>query len=329
MISRLDKSKFELFLLSDLKEGECRNFRSLNSKLIRREQVEFIDRLPKFVRRAFNYLNVGGSADIEAYTLYCFCKNKYKRLSFDIAVPLGGYWTYKLARQLSEKVVSIGASGPVKSWLAQSDYFVALTSVDLLKSKAMFGSLPSKIIPNGVDSDKFRIVQKSERRKVLCVAALVEDKRHRHLLDAISLLPESVELLCIGAGPLEQELIKHPLARAGRVTFKSVPYEEIPAVYEDADVFTLASLNEAFGIVFIEAMSAGLPVVAHDGPRQRDVIGEVGIFCDTSDAKVYAEALRFALSRPKSEEVRNSIDKRYSWESVVTEYTKLFEQIVS
>jgi glycosyltransferase involved in cell wall biosynthesis len=102
----------------------------------------------------------------------------------------------------------------------------------------------------------------------------------------------------------------------------------MPYYYSESNVFTLASLDEAFGIVFVEAMASGLPIVAHNGPRQKFVIGENGIFCNTSDPEMYAKALINALNRNKSLNIRNEAIVRYSWDNISKEYMKLFENIL-
>ena len=51
--------------------------------------------------------------------------------------------------------------------------------------------------------------------------------------------------------------------------FDSLPHDELPQAYAAADVFTLGSLHETFGIVYIEAMAMGLPVVCTQHPNQQ------------------------------------------------------------
>nr|AIA89301.1 Glycos_transf_1 [uncultured Nostoc sp.] len=64
-----------------------------------------------------------------------------------------------------------------------------------------------------------------------------------------------------------------------------------------ADVFALPSLGEPFGIVYVEAMAAGLPVVAPDDNIRREIIGEAGILCNCKIAKEFANALDRAMNK--------------------------------
>ena len=76
---------------------------------------------------------------------------------------------------------------------------------------------------------------------------------------------------------------------------EKIPHSEIVRYYKSADVFTLPSLDEPFGIVYIEALASGLPCVATDDAARREIIGEAGVVCDVEDADAYAEAFRKAL----------------------------------
>lgn len=70
-----------------------------------------------------------------------------------------------------------------------------------------------------------------------------------------------------------------------------VPRAQMANLYRAADVFVLASLHETFGIVFLEAMSAGLPVVCHDSPGFHYVVGPAGYYADLSHDGALADAL--------------------------------------
>ncbi|MBN95956.1 MAG: hypothetical protein CL928_18090, partial [Deltaproteobacteria bacterium] len=99
--------------------------------------------------------------------------------------------------------------------------------------------------------------------QLLCVGALVHHKGHKTLLDAMALQSESCELLLVGAG-LEEARLRRQVERLGlvdRVRFER-SFERLPALLESADVFVHPSLSEGLGTAVLEAMGAGLPVVA-------------------------------------------------------------------
>ena len=76
-----------------------------------------------------------------------------------------------------------------------------------------------------------------------------------------------------------------------RIVFATLPHDELPNAYAAADVFTLGSLFETFGIVYIEALAMGLPVVCSDHVNQRSIVRE-GIFVDMRRPGALADALR-------------------------------------
>ena len=63
----------------------------------------------------------------------------------------------------------------------------------------------------------------------------------------------------------------------GRHLITSVHFDQVGEYYAMADIFVLCSLKEGFGLVYIEALRAGLPVLAHDFPVSRDVLQSEGI----------------------------------------------------
>jgi glycosyltransferase involved in cell wall biosynthesis len=110
------------------------------------------------------------------------------------------------------------------------------------------------------------------------------------------------------------------------VEFCQYTFAEMPDVYRCANAFSLASPDEAFGIVYIEAMACGLPVVAHDGPRQRYVVDEGGVLCKVYDADAYARALASVLDAAPSEKARAQA-MMFDWRQIVAQYDRLFSRL--
>jgi len=173
---------------------------------------------------------------------------------------------------------------------------------------------PSKLIemPNGVDAERFRPgPDASGLRKRLgipgdaIVAAFVAtlDRAHhfKRLDVAINALAElddkHVHIVVAGGGELVEEFRKHADVRGvgDRVHFLgAVPHTELPDVLRAADLFLLTTEPpESFGIVLIEAMATGLPVVATDYPGVRAVVTqETGLLAPQGDARAVAARLR-------------------------------------
>ncbi|TAH24861.1 MAG: glycosyltransferase family 1 protein, partial [Cytophagales bacterium] len=112
---------------------------------------------------------------------------------------------------------------------------------------------------------------------------------------------------------------------------KSVPYEDIPSYYQCSDIFVLASYNEGFGRVFLEALSFGLPVITHEVPIFHQVMGNTGYHIDLSKEN---ELSNF-LTEEKVSSINSSEDqikrieytkKTYSWEALAEKYVEMIEK---
>jgi rhamnosyl/mannosyltransferase len=133
-----------------------------------------------------------------------------------------------------------------------------------------FGLDLRRFEPPSVDLGKVAELRASAggRRILLNVGRLVGYKGQRYAIDALKSLPDAV-LWLVGAGPLEGELHRHAALQdvAKRVVFwGDVPDPELPCFFQACDVFVFPSIspNEAFGLVQVEAMACGKPVIATD-----------------------------------------------------------------
>lgn len=164
-------------------------------------------------------------------------------------------------------------------------------------------------IPNLVDTTRFAPGDRNAARAafdlppdtliVLCCAAIRRwHKRIDVLLEAFAaaLGATGRDAMLVIAGGSEADtgaLIAEGNALLGpRVRFlPDLPRERMPALYRAADLFTLASLHEMFGIVLIEALASGLPVLCHDTPAFRSIVGPGGLFRPMAEPDAMARAL--------------------------------------
>jgi phosphatidylinositol alpha-mannosyltransferase len=159
------------------------------------------------------------------------------------------------------------------------------------------------LTPNGVDVERFSSAEAldlpSGPKRVLFLSRIERRKGLEVLIQAMTRLRDiNVELLVAGTGPEE---------RAGRVLAERL---QVPALwlghlsegdvaraYRSADVYCAPGLGrESFGIVLVEAMAAGLPVVCSDLPGFRAVAGGAATLVPAGDAGALADALRAALT---------------------------------
>ncbi|MEN9521363.1 MAG: hypothetical protein RLZZ381_3951 [Cyanobacteriota bacterium] len=182
------------------------------------------------------------------------------------------------------------------------------------------------IIPNAVDSTKFtpegsKLDFNLPKPIVLCVAWLNRNshKRIELAIAAVARLPQASLLLC-GDGPDRgyfEELGKKILG--SRFALHYFNYEQMPEVYRSADVFTLPSLNEPFGLAYLEAMASGIPVVGTDDEMRRFIIGEGGLLCDVTDSEGYADTITQALNHNWGNKPRQQALK-FDWDAITLNY---------
>ena len=95
----------------------------------------------------------------------------------------------------------------------------------------------------------------------------------------------------------------------------------MPDLYRAADAFVLASLQEMFGIVLLEALSTGLPILCNDTPDFRTIVGPAGLYHNLNDPGAFAYGLTDLLNAEARAEMaskaRAHVQEGYS-ESVVT-----------
>jgi glycosyltransferase involved in cell wall biosynthesis len=205
------------------------------------------------------------------------------------------------------------------------------------------------VIPNGIDTDRFRPQTPDESlraelglaptdRAVAIVAALRPEKNHAMLLEAIAQvrrkLPEAA-LLVVGEGPerssIERRAKELGIADAVRMLGNR---SDVPAVLATADVFALSSHMEANPVSILEALACEIPVVApRVGSIPETVLeNETGYLVDPGNAAMMAERIRSLLSdEPARERMgksgRQLVANHWSLDKMVKGYEQLLASI--
>lgn len=274
----------------------------------------------------------------EAYSLKKVLTKKY-----DLVIPTNGRMQSLMAsfgRILGGyKTLIAGHSGIGRDelwniFITAPDVFVPLTDYELNWAKKWAWKSRLVKIPNGVDLNKFspkgeKIKFPLEGKLILSVGALEWYKYHQRTVEAVGEL-EDCSLLIIGDGPQKDELHKlgNKLLGPKRFQITKIDYSDIAKYYRSAELFVLPSWDrEAFGIVYLEAMASGLPIVAPDDPPRREIIGQAGIFVDVSEKIKYASAIKKALEKNWHHIPREQA-KKFSWEKIADSYIKLIKEII-
>jgi glycosyltransferase involved in cell wall biosynthesis len=174
--------------------------------------------------------------------------------------------------------------------------------------------------------------------KLVMVARLSYWKDHPTLLHALAgLLDLDWELELVGDGPLRQEteLLAASLGIASRVRFAGYR-DDVPARLADAQVFVLATKWEGFPRSILEAMRAGLPVIASEvgGVRESVRDGETGFVVPGGDVAALRDRLRLLLLSSgerlrMGSAGRDWYEKRFSLERLVAETTAVYEAVLA
>lgn len=288
------------------------------------------------IRRKF-YLDYY-SREITVFTLKILPQLVRER--YDVIVPLNGGWQAaicSLLRPLHKAKIAIsGQAGIGKDdfWNLKwnPDAFIALTSPMKEWAEKTNPKIKIEQIPNGVDLKKFHPdVAPADidlpHPIICCNAALVPYKRVDLTIKAIAKM-ENASLLLIGDGILKDEISKLGKSLLGnRYLRLSVSHEEVPKYYKSCDLFTMVSASqEAFGIVYLEAMATNLPVVATNDATRHEIVGDAGLFVDPEDIDQYARTLEEALDKNFNNEPRNQAEK-FNWDKIAENYESLFSSL--
>ena len=235
-------------------------------------------------------------------------------------------------------------SGPIAAFLERAVSRLrathsAISEFTKKRAEEVLGLRNMKVVPCGVEN--LPGAPASERRRldqVLYVGRLAGYKRVDLLMDAFAPLAGEMPGLClkiVGRGECRQGLAEQALKLGIRdkvVFVDSLEERDLRAAYAESKVFALASEQEGFGIVLVEAMAAGTPVIALDAPDSAAgsliVDGKNGLLVKTKDEMT--AALRRVLTdetlcRKLSAEGLVTA-RRYDWDAaIVPAQIKLYE----
>lgn len=208
------------------------------------------------------------------------------------------------------------------------------------------------VIPCGVDIDLFRPLDQGRVRQrlglpldepiVLFVGRIEPLKGIDTLLRAVAQIKAHLRLLIVGGD--EQDAARkatlfalaQELGIADRVEFvDAVGHDRLPLFYNAADVCVVPSHYESFGLVALEAMACGVPVVASRVGGLRDTVrdGETGYLVPWSCPEPFAERLELVLGnkglRRSLGLIARSAVERFRWSDVACRVEEIYHQLVS
>lgn len=265
----------------------------------------------------------------------CKIKNKY---NVPLIITGHGYDVYDLPFR------DIKWNTTIRRILIGSDHIITVSKKNYDKLMQLDSTTDKiSIIPNGYDSSLFRQLSKERVRKklnlpkdkkiILSVGILDLVKGHEYLVKALDIIVQQEKnVLCIivGSGSQERSLKKmiSNLNLGDHIKLVgSKPHDEIPLWMNACDVFILPSLSESFGIVQIEAMACGKPIVATlNGGSEEIIINEkLGILVEPKDIDELAKAILMALSNKWDSMYIIEYAKLFTWEKIAARVKDVYE----
>src|SRR3989338_2731892 len=242
------------------------------------------------------------------------------------------------------------------SWkmaLKRSSYVTALSNYLMNRARGLGYKGGGKVIPNAVNVEVFK--QKLARRErsslrkkmgfgeddfvLITTGRLVVKNGVADIIKALAYLPKEVKFISLGSGSLEAELrlLAKGYKLSERIVWQGlVQNNELPQYLAASDAFVRPSLSEGLGISFLEAMAAGLPVIATPVGGIPDFLkdGITGLVCEVSNPVSIADCVKRLMSNPNlrqelSKWAREAIVERYSWTKVVGDISEVFKSVIT
>ncbi|MEB3829724.1 glycosyltransferase family 4 protein [Phormidium sp. CCY1219] len=343
----------------------CRTIRLVAGpeKFIPRQKI--YDNLPEFVKSLLKFQQAEGIEYQLVHTNYWL--SAAVGMELKKVQPIKQIHTYHslgAVKYNSVSTIPLIANtrlGIEKACLETAERIVATSP----QEKEHMRSLVSKkgnieIIPCGTDIERFGSVSRAEARAqlgisedslvVLYVGRFDRRKGIETLVRAMSrstLRGEANLKLIIAGGSrpgksdgLERDRIEEIVDEVGIRDLTEFPgrvsHQELPNYYAAANLCVVPSHYEPFGLVAIEAMASGTPVVASDvGGLQFTVVSEkTGLLCPPQDDAAFAVAIDRILSQPSwqvelATAARTRVESLFSWHGVAAQLSELYDEVLS
>jgi glycosyltransferase involved in cell wall biosynthesis len=290
---------------------------------------------------------------------------KLKNIKFDLVishfiVPYG-FLGNKIAKYFGKKSVVIGHGFDVYSFpfknifykkitqniLKNADKIITVSNSNLICLNKLGFEKKTVVIPNGFDSNKFFKQDKDKSRKklkissnkkiILTVGNLVEVKNQKNLIKAcFELKKKRNDFICyiVGDGVLKDSLKKQidelNLNEYVKLLGKK-PHDEIPLWMSSADIFVLPSYSESFGVVNVEALACGLPVISTKNGGSEEIITSDNygyMYENPEDFRKLSQLLDKGLNNNWNYQKILKYSQKFTWKNACEKIIKECEEVL-
>ena len=231
-------------------------------------------------------------------------------------------WQIRMQRHAYRFATKVVANSPAAAQILEHEG-LAPTSIAMISNGLDLAAFPAHKAPKQI-------------RTIVTVANLRPEKCHETFIAAASMLVgayPSLRFQIVGDGPQRRALEALADARGLATHMEFLGHrEDVPRLLASADAFVLPSRSEAFPNSAIEAMAAGLPVVASAVGGLLDLIdhGRTGLLVPPTDPEGLAAALRSLIDDPAraasiGEAARAEVHQRYSFDRMIASFEDLYE----
>lgn len=278
---------------------------------------------------------------------------KIESIKPDIVRAYGGYWANLYANKYTPEnypvLVSLHDTDPLIcfDFIRYSSHVICMTGAvkRLAISKGVLDSkisiLPNRVTlndfrPNTPFSEEWKIFQ--NEKYILHIGRRGPQKNLETVIKSLGLIPDEIKLISIGQGDNSnyESLAKKNNVLDRCIFIDSIRNDQISQFYSNAIAFVLPTRWEGFGVVFIEAASCGVPIIASNIAPINEMLknGENALLVDNFDSYIeISKAINYLLSnnslRSKLSVEGIKLSKRYERESVNKLEIEIYKKVIS
>jgi len=227
----------------------------------------------------------------------------------------------------------------VKKNMEDCENLIYVSSHLKLEARELFNKFPKNevILFNPIDINKFKLLDKYTCKEtlnlkydkiILYVGSIIKRKGYDILLKSIERLGQKdIQVVFIGSGEKEELIqLAKELDIINQVTvIDYVSQEELIKYYNASDVVAIPSSSESFGLIYIEAMACGVPVIGTKGVPEEVIPSEdLGYRVEKNNYIELADAIKTALEKKWDKNKIRSFAEGFSWEANVGKYEEIY-----